>query len=66
MDSDDDPLDLLDDDDDGIIEMGLFLDEDSDKQNSQKTPQRTGCSVVLLCLGVGVMSAGVFLVKMIA
>jgi hypothetical protein len=28
MDFDEDPLDLLDDDGDGVIEMGLFFDDD--------------------------------------
>jgi hypothetical protein len=29
MSYDEDPLDLLEDDGDGVIEMGLFLDEDT-------------------------------------
>ncbi len=63
MDFDDDPMDLLEDDDDGVIEMGLFFDEDGNKQNSQKTPQGTGCAVVLFCMGTGVISGGLLFTK---
>ena len=60
---DEDPLDLLEDDGDGAIEMGLFFDEDENKQNSQKSSQGTGCVVVLLCLGTVVVSAGLILTR---
>ena len=43
MSHDDDPLDLLEDDGDGVIEMCLFFDEDAEKKKSQKSPQKTGC-----------------------
>lgn len=66
MDFDDDPLDLLEDDGDGVNEMCLLFDENGDKQNSQKSPQGTGCSVMLLCMGAGGFSTGLFLVKLIA
>lgn len=65
MDFDDDPLDLLEDDGDGVNEIGLFF-EDEDKQNSQKATQGTGCSLILLCMGAGVISAGLILTKMFA
>lgn len=62
----DDVLDLLDDDGDGVNEMPLFFDENGDQQKSSKPPQGTGCSVVLLCIGGGAVSAGVLFTKLIA
>lgn len=66
MDFDEDPLDLLEDDGDGVNEMCLFFDEDEKKQNSQKSPQGTGCSVILLFMGTGAVSAGFFITKLFA
>jgi len=43
----DDPLDLLEDDGDGVIETILLLDEDEKKTDQLKT----GCSVLLLAAG---------------
>lgn len=63
---DDDALDLLDDDGDGVNDMCLFFDEDEKEQNSQKPPQKTGCSVVLLFMGTGTVSAGLLFVRLIA
>ncbi len=65
MDFDEDPLDLLEDDGDGVNEMCLLFDENEKKQNSQKPPQGTGCSVLLLCMGAGAVSAGLLFAKMI-
>ncbi len=57
-DFDEDPLDLLEDDGDGVIEMGLFFDEDEkSKQGGNKPPVGVGCCVVLLGMGSS-MSAG--------
>ncbi len=59
MDFDEDPLDLLGDDGDGVNEMCLLFDDEGKKQNSQKTPQGTGCSVVILCIGSAAVFVGV-------
>lgn len=62
---DEDPLDLLEDDGDGVNEMCLFFDKDDDKQKSQKFPQGTGCGLILICMGTGIFSAGLFVFKMV-
>ncbi len=57
-DFDDDPLDLLDDDGDGVIEMCLFFDEDK-KQGKGSGPQNNGgCCVVLLAVGASSIVIG--------
>ena len=66
MNPDEDPLDLLEDDGDGVIEMCLFFDEDAEKKKSQKSPQKTGCGVVLLLMGASVISVGFLLGKYLA
>jgi hypothetical protein len=66
MDHDDDPLDLLEDDGDGVNEMCLLFDEDSRKENFKVPIQRTGCGVVLLLMGAGVISAGFILGKFLS
>ncbi len=61
-----DPLDLLDDDGDGAIEMALFFDEDEkNKQGGSKPPGNSGCCVVLLCIGSSTLIVGWSVVKMI-
>ncbi|MFC1830508.1 hypothetical protein ACFL0S_00615 [Thermodesulfobacteriota bacterium] len=54
-----DPLDLLEDDGDGMIETILFFDEDENKQ--KQTPQGTGCGVILLLLGSGIFASGFYI-----
>ncbi len=63
-DFDDDPLDLLDDDGDGVIEMGLFFDEDEKNSNSKKPSNNSGCSVILLAAGVSLVTAGLVIPKL--
>lgn len=41
-DSDKDPLDLLDDDGDGVIEMCLFFDEDKKNKQGGERPSGNG------------------------
>lgn len=49
---DEDPLDLLGDDGDGVNEMCLFLDEDAkNKQTGSKPPGNSGCCVIILVFG---------------
>lgn len=58
MDSYEDPLDLLEDDGDGVIEMCLFFDdEDKNKQGGSKPPNKSGCCVVLLAIGSSLAGA---------
>lgn len=48
---DEDPLDLLEDDGDGVIEMPLFFDEDSKNKQGERPPaSHSGCCVLLLGL----------------
>ena len=63
-DFDEDPLDLLEDDGDGVIEMDLFFDED--KQSGNKPPGGGGCCVVLLGMGTSILMAGWGIAKWIA
>ena len=51
MSHDEDPLDLFDDDGDGVIET-ILLDEEEDKQ----VQARTGCGILLF--GIGSTIAG--------
>lgn len=56
-----DPLDLIGDDGDGVNEMCLLFDEDGkNKQTGPKPPIKSGCCVFLLAIGVSVIGAGVF------
>jgi len=66
-DFDEDPLDLLDDDGDGVNEMCLFFDEDEkDKQSGKKSPGNSGCCVLLLGVGTSLLMAGWGIEKWIA
>ena len=57
-DFDEDPLDLLEDDGDGVIEMGLFFDEDEkNKQSGNKPPGGGGCCAVFLAIGTSIGTA---------
>ena len=60
MDFDEDPLDLLEDDGDGVIETCLFFDEDGkDKVSGGKLPGNSGCCVLLMSLGSSSISVTV-------
>ena len=49
-DFDEDPLDLLDDDGDGVVEMCLFFDENNKKKQGKIPRHNNGCCVVFLLL----------------
>ena len=67
MDFDEDPLDLLDDDGDGVIEMGLFFDDDKKGNDSgSKPPVNSGCCVVILGMGASLLIIGWGVAKWIA
>ncbi|MDA3971826.1 MAG: hypothetical protein PF442_10795 [Desulfobulbaceae bacterium] len=54
-DFDQDPLDLFDDDGDGVVEMCVLFDEDGKaKKPGSKPPNNSGCCVVLLALGASI------------
>ena len=58
-DFDEDPLDLLGDDGDGVNEMCLLLDDDAKKkQTSSKPPNNSGCCVTFLVLGISAGMVG--------
>ncbi len=58
-DFDEDPLDLLDDDGDGVNEMCLFFDEDEKDKNGGKKPNgNSGCCVFLLGVVSSVVTIG--------
>jgi len=63
-DFDEDPLDLFDDDGDGVIEMSLLFGEDSknNKQSGLKAPRNTGCCMLFLITGTSIAGTA-FIVK---
>jgi len=65
-DFDEDPLDLLDDDGDGVIETCLFFDEDEQDKNSKKPSNNSGCCILLLGIGASMLTAGWGIAKWIA
>ena len=66
-DFDEDPLDLLDDDSDGVVEMPLFFDEEHRETPGEgKPPERSGCCFALFCVGVSLATAGWGITKLIA
>ncbi|MFC1818939.1 hypothetical protein ACFL0B_07595 [Thermodesulfobacteriota bacterium] len=52
----DDPLDLLEDDGDGVVEMSLLEEEERQKKGSSNN--KSGCSIVFLVLGSSLLIAG--------
>jgi hypothetical protein len=66
-DFDEDPLDLLEDDGDGVIEMGLFFDDDKKGNDSgSEPPGNSGCCVVILGMGASLLITGWGVAKWIA
>jgi hypothetical protein len=62
-DFDEDPLDLLEDDGDGVIETILLLDEDA--ENHQQQPvKNSGCAVAFMVLTSSLLSAGLGLYRL--
>ncbi len=58
-DFDEDPLDLFDDDGDGVIEMcTLFNDEKSSGGGGQRPSGNSGCCIVLMAMGAAALMAG--------
>jgi len=52
---DEDSLDLLGDDGDGITEICLFLDEDAkNNQTGSKLFNKSGCCVIILAFGTSI------------
>ncbi|MEE4314396.1 MAG: hypothetical protein V2J11_07840 [Desulfofustis sp.] len=60
-DFDEDPLDLLEDDGDGVNETILLFDKDA--ENQQPPVKNRGCAVVLMILTSSLLSAGFGLYK---
>ena len=59
----DDPLDLLDDDGDGVIEMCLLEEEEKLKKGGNK--KSSGCCVVFLLISSSLTIAGWCMSKLI-
>ena len=59
----DDPLDLLDDDGDGVIEMSLIEEEEKLKKGGSSN--KSGCCVVFLMLGSSLIITGWYVSQMI-
>ena len=66
MSYDEDPLDLLEDDGDGVIDTILFFDEDEEKREGFRPPQKSGCCVLLILMGSIFTSVGFGLLKILA
>lgn len=62
MDFDEDPLDLLEDDNDSVNEMILLFDSTKDDKLLHQG-QETGCSVVLAFMGMGGVMLGLVLLS---
>jgi hypothetical protein len=60
---DEDPLDLLEGDGDGVNETFLLFDKDA--ENQQQPVKNRGCAVVLMILTSSLLSAGVSLYKVL-
>lgn len=65
MSYDEDPLDLLEDDGDGVIETILFFDEEEKKQQGSRPSQNSGCCVALTLIGSTFASMGYGLFKIL-
>ncbi len=51
MSYDEDPLELLEDDGDGVIEIGLFFDDEKET-GKKKSPQgNSGCGLAMIIMG---------------
>ena len=59
----DDPLDLLDDDGDGVVEMSLI--EEKEKRKKGSSNNKSGCSIVFLVLGSSLLIAGWYVIRMV-
>ncbi|MFC1844822.1 hypothetical protein ACFLZ5_08540 [Thermodesulfobacteriota bacterium] len=52
----DDPLDLLDDDGDGVIEMSIL--EEEERQSKKGSNNKTGCLYFILLISLWVIFTG--------
>jgi len=59
MPNDEDPLDLLEDDNDGVIETILLFDEEEGKH----VKNRTGCVIPLIVFGLVAGGSAIGLIK---
>ena len=57
-DFDSDPLDMIDDGDQGAVEMSILEEEKQSKEGAGNN--KTGCSVVLFLIGSSLIIAGWF------
>ena len=59
----DDPLDLLDDDGDGVVEMSLL--EDEEKRNKTGSSNKNGCCFIFLILSSSLVITGWYVCQLI-
>ena len=59
----DDPLDLLDDDGDGVVEISLIEEEEKLKKSSGN--KNSGCCIVIFLLGSSLITAGWYVIRII-
>jgi hypothetical protein len=60
MEDGNDPLDLLHDDGDSVVEMSL-LDDEEEKRKKGGNNNRSGCCVVLILIGASLLSPWIIL-----
>jgi hypothetical protein len=59
VDFDDDPLDLLEDDGDGVNEMCLLLDDEEPAKTGGRQPSGNGgCCIIFMAVGSSLVAAG--------
>ncbi|MDH3331911.1 MAG: hypothetical protein WBD61_09995 [Desulfobulbales bacterium] len=59
----DDPLDLLDDDGDGVVEMSILEEEEKSLKDGRR--KNSGCCVVFLVLGSSLILAGWSVIQLV-
>ena len=59
----DDPLDLLDDDGDGVVEISLI--EEGEKLKKSSGNKNSGCCIVIFLLGSSLITAGWYVIRII-
>ena len=59
----DDPLDLLDDDGDGVVEMSFLEEEEKSPKDGRR--KNSGCCVVFLALSSSLILSGWYVIQVV-